>query len=147
MVKEIKDLTGLRVGRIVVVEYAGKGNGTRPRCKWKCKCDCGNEKIISTDALSAGITKSCGCLKSPNASQYIDKLRDRLRKHSKIEKNGCWIWSSAYLRHGYGNTTIRNVSLAAHRASWIAWKGKIPKNMYILHKCDNPSCINPEHLF
>lgn len=49
-----KDITGVRFGRLVALEYLGCS-------KWRCKCDCGEEKIISIDALNSGRTVSCGC--------------------------------------------------------------------------------------
>jgi len=63
--------------------------------------------------------------------------------------DSCWDWSAAKDRHGYGvfcvNPTRRTER--AHRYSWEITNGKIPESMNILHKCDNPSCANPEHLF
>lgn len=56
----VKDLTGMRFGRLVVVELIGKtANG---KYQWKCKCDCGNYTIVKGNSLTTGHTKSCGCL-------------------------------------------------------------------------------------
>ena len=57
---KMKDLTGQRFGKLVVIECAGKLDGRR--YSWKCKCDCGNEKIIAGASLTSGNTRSCGCL-------------------------------------------------------------------------------------
>lgn len=58
----VKDLTGTRIGKLVVIERAGTnkyGNAT-----WRCLCDCGKETIVSGGKLTGGTTKSCGCLKT-----------------------------------------------------------------------------------
>lgn len=57
---KMKDLTGQRFGKLLVLECAGKPDGRR-YC-WKCQCDCGNTKIIAGASLTSGNTKSCGCL-------------------------------------------------------------------------------------
>lgn len=63
-----KDITGIRFGRLTVIEKAGvKGAGKRgSKSLWLCKCDCGNEKVILRNSLVSGITKSCGCLGREN---------------------------------------------------------------------------------
>jgi hypothetical protein len=58
----IKDMTGKRFGRLVVIARAGSNNYSR-LATWSCKCDCGNESIVVGQSLRSGITKSCGCLK------------------------------------------------------------------------------------
>lgn len=54
-----KNIEGQRFGKLLVVAYNGSKNNS---AKWICKCDCGNTKIFSTNVLTTGHTKSCGCL-------------------------------------------------------------------------------------
>lgn len=64
---QFADLTGMRFGRLTVVEYAGRvrrGSQKKYAHLWLCACDCGGTKIAKTEALKYGGTKSCGCLRA-----------------------------------------------------------------------------------
>ena len=76
-------------------------------------------------------------------------LKARLLK--KIVKgespDDCWNWVGATYPFGYGCIGTSRGLDGAHRVSYRLHKGEIPKGMCVLHKCDNPRCSNPEHLF
>lgn len=61
--------------------------------------------------------------------------------------SGCWLWTGARDRDGYGNTTLAGKHLKAHRYAYFLTYGPIPDGMKVCHRCDNPSCCNPAHLF
>lgn len=63
-----------------------------------------------------------------------------------IKSNGCWQWAGAKTRSGYGDLTVRNRMVKAHRFSYELHFGKIPDGMEVRHACHNPECTNPEHL-
>ena len=61
--------------------------------------------------------------------------------------SGCWLWEAAINACGYGTIGVKGRSMLAHRLSYKIYYGKLPKNKNILHRCDVPCCVNPEHLF
>lgn len=68
----------------------------------------------------------------------------------KVTSDGCWEWQGARCvvsRGGYGVVKFGGKMIGAHRGAWTVFRGPIPCGKYILHKCDNPPCVNPDHLY
>lgn len=61
--------------------------------------------------------------------------------------SGCWLWIGYTDWAGYGRLKIDGRDQSAHRLSWRIYRGDIPDNQCVLHRCDVPQCVNPDHLF
>lgn len=76
--------------------------------------------------------------------QLVDKDGPVIRP----ELGNCWTWVGGMLADGYGYFSHPTMSEnRAHRAAWVLENGPINSTVHVLHKCDNPPCVRPEHLF
>lgn len=68
---------------------------------------------------------------------------------AKVDRRGpddCWEWTASFNGHGYGQFAINRLPRGAHRVAWMLTVDD-PGDLFVLHRCDNPACCNPAHLF
>ncbi len=70
---------------------------------------------------------------------------DRWWRNVSISE-GCWLWTGSKNGDGYG-AIGRDPQVLAHRLAWILFCGQIPRRKLVLHRCDTPACVRPDHLF
>jgi hypothetical protein len=139
----LKDYTGKKTGKLTVLRRFDRRGGV---ARWVCRCDCGTEKIVFQNALATGETASCGCMQRKLSSERmkararpaIERVLPKVRKM----KSGCWHYAGRKDKHGYGRVD----SSFVHRVVFAHFFGD-PKTSRVCHKCDNPQCCNPDHLF
>ncbi len=80
-------------------------------------------------------------------------LEQRFWENVVVYRDGCWGWASYTNGLGYGVIHVRRrlenfrKNIYAHRLSWEIHFGPVPDDLFVLHRCDNPACCRPDHLF
>lgn len=70
----------------------------------------------------------------------------RFESSYEVQPNGCWVWRKSTYGSGYGTFCHDGRKVAAHRYSYEQKHGPVPSRMVVMHICDNPGCVNPNHL-
>ena len=111
---------------------------------------CGKLLLTSPRFIVAGRGKYCNsvCFHATITKTPLEILWEHVSK-----TDGCWEWIGRRNKKGYGLATNSGRLLCsgnvvkAHRLSWFIHNGPIPEGMLVLHRCDNPPCVRPDHLF
>lgn len=117
-------------------------------------CSACGKPFARTAAQMRKWERICYPCKHRSDKRYADVRRfgdgkKVLESFIPVPSCGCWLWEGHVSNKGYGRVALgrRGQFMSAHRFFYRAFRGDIPKGMFVCHKCDTPLCVNPDHLF
>ena len=116
----------------------------------ECQCGCGQSTKIAyrTDTQMGWLKEqSVAYIRGHSGGRGYGKILDDKFWEKVDRSDGCWIWQGSLNNRGYGQINLDGKRQLAHRVSWEMANGPIESGLNVLHHCDNPPCIRPDHLF
>lgn len=141
-----QDLTGQTFRGWLVLEYAGRDK--KYNSLWLCRRKDGITRIRRQCFIVRKAPPPRGdVLQAASSGPQREQLLEHIRGSVAIKENGCWEWTKARDRDGYGRCYYRGYNMGSHQLSFLVHHGPIDDGLLVCHTCDNPPCCNPEHLF